>query len=107
VASYIKKEEESKPFTAGQHETLEAKLHFCLYSDLFKIIKDNWSLFKDVFGKDNLLETYRKFVIDARNKFKHGNTPNNIDLASAEAGLLWLEECLNAVLMEEENAVGV
>ncbi|MFL5627789.1 MAG: hypothetical protein ACJ788_19590, partial [Ktedonobacteraceae bacterium] len=104
VRNRIKKEEENKPYTAGQHETLEAKLKFCLFSDLLKMIKSNWILFQDVFGKEALLDQYSNFAVSARNAIKHGNDLSNVDLASAEAGLLWLEECLHKVKVEEESA---
>jgi len=103
VRSRIKKREESHPFEVGQHETLEAKLKFCMFSDHIKIIRDNWIIFQDVFGKENLLEQYSNFAINARNAIKHGNELTHIDLASAEAGLLWLEECLSNVAVGEES----
>lgn len=103
VGRLVKKEVENKPFEAGQHETLEAKLKFCLYSELLKIIKENWVLFQDVFGKETKLEQYSYFVLNARNKIKHGNALSELELASAEAGLLWLEECLRMVKLEEET----
>lgn len=104
VKSRIKKEEESHPFTAGQHETLEARLAFCLFSDLFKIIQANWTQFKDIFGSQQDLETYQRFVVNARNKLKHGNEIEEVDLASAEAALLWLEKCLEKLELEEDES---
>lgn len=106
VSSRIKKEEANKPFTVGQHETLEAKLKFCLFSDHIKIIKTNWILFQDVFGKDTLLDQYSNFAISARNAIKHGNELTSVDLASAEAGLMWLEECLSHAIAEDEKVEG-
>jgi hypothetical protein len=103
VKGRIKKIEEEKPFTIGQYETLEARLKFCLFSDNIKIIKANWALFQDVFGKEATFDQYANFATSARNTLKHGNALSNVDLASAEAGLLWLEECLRTVKLEEET----
>lgn len=103
VRMRIRKEEESKPFTVGQHDMLEARLKYCLFSDHIKIIKGNWLLFQDVFGKEELLDQYSGFVINARNKIKHNNELSNVELASAEAGLQWVEECLEKVIQEEES----
>lgn len=107
VKNLIKKQEENKPFTAGQHESLAAKLEFCLYSELFKIVKNNWALFKDIFGNEQQLDSYRQFVITARNGFKHGHMPSDVDLASAEAGLLWFEKCLDYVTIEDEEEIDI
>ena len=104
VQSRIKKREESRPFETGQHETLEAKLKFCMFSDLKKIIKENWPHFQDDFGKDSAqFEQYSNSAINARNSIKHGNDLSNVDLASAEAGLMWLEECLHKFEIEAAN----
>lgn len=103
VKGRIKKKEDDKPFTVGQHETLEARLKFCLFSDNIKIIKANWLLFQDIFGKEATLDQYANFATNARNALKHGNDLSNIDLASAEAGLLWFEECLSHVKVEIED----
>lgn len=103
VKSRIKKIEEEKPFTLGQYETLEAKLKFCLFSDNIKIIKANWVLFQDIFGKEATLDQYANFATSARNTLKHGNDLSNVALASGEAGLMWLEECLSHIHMEEEG----
>lgn len=104
VQHHIKKKEGDNPFTTGQHETLETKLKFCLFSDFKTIIKANWVLFQDVFGKETSLEQYSGFAVNARNAIKHGNDLSNIALASAEAGLLWLEECLHNVATVEEES---
>ncbi len=101
VRSRIKKEEENKPYTKGQHETLKAKLRYCLFSDHKRIIKENWDLFREDFGKEDAFEQYSNFVINVRNLLKHGNEPGSVDLASAEAGLQWIEECLERAALEE------
>ncbi len=102
VASHIAKQETSQPFTKGHHESLQAKLGFCLYSNLFSIISDNMTLFEDIFGTGPNLDTHQKFVITARNKFAHRNQTADVDLAAAEASLLWFEQCLNHVDIEDE-----
>lgn len=103
VLSRIQKEEENKPYTKGQHETLKAKLRYCLFSDHKRIIKDNWNLFREDFGKEDAFEQYSNFIIIARNLIKHGNEPSHVDLASAEAGLQWMEDCLERIALEEGN----
>lgn len=103
VRSHIKKQETNNPFASGEHETLEARLKFCMFSELFRIIKENWSLFSDVFGTEQKLETNKQHVLTARNAFKHHNAPSDTDLAFASAGLLWFERCLEKVEVEEEK----
>lgn len=104
VQTRIKKREESNPYEAGQHETFDTRLKFCLFSDLKRILKENWLHFQDDFGKDPApFEQYSSSVINARNSIKHGNDLSNVDLASAEAGLLWLEECLHKAEVEEAS----
>ena len=76
-----------------------------MFSDLFKIIKENWTLFDDVFGSEKQLESYKQFVINARNSFKHSNETSNVDLASAEAGLLWFEKCMKHAEIDDSEAV--
>jgi hypothetical protein len=78
---------------------------FCQFSDYFKIIqvKTNWPLFADVFGSEQALAKYSGLAVDARNALKHGRNLTHGDLASAEAGLTWLEECLAKVKWEDES----
>lgn len=104
VKARIKKVEENKPFTIGQHETLEEKLDLCMFSDYTKIMKSNWILFQDVFGKEILLEQYSNFIVAARNGFKHNNEPDSTELASAEAGLLWIEACLHTLRVADTES---
>lgn len=100
VKSHIKKQEINNPYASGEHETLDAKLKFCMFSELFRIIRENWNLFSDVFGTEQMLETNKQHVLTARNAFKHHNTPSDTDLAFANAGLLWFEKCLEKVEAE-------
>ncbi len=95
----------SKPFESGQYETLASKLSFCQFSDYPKIIKANWSLFDDIFGKETTFDKYIGLTIEARNALKHGRDLSHVDLASAEAGLVWLEQCLSNVKYEEDELV--
>jgi hypothetical protein len=92
----------SKPFETGQYETLASKLSFCQFSDYSKIIKANWPLFDDIFGKETTYDKYSGLTIEARNALKHGQELTHVDLASAEAGFVWLEECLSNIKVEEE-----
>lgn len=105
VQKRIAKEEANKPYEIGQYQTLDAKLMFCQFSDYFKIIqvKTNWPLFEDVFGSEGAFAKYGGMAIDARNAIKHGRDLSHIDLAAAEAGLSWLEQCLSNVKDEEES----
>jgi hypothetical protein len=105
VQKRIAKQEASKPYEMGQYETLAAKLMFCQFSDYFKIIKvkTNWPTFEDVFGTEEAFAKYGGMAIDARNALKHGRDLTHIDLAAAEAGLSWLEECLAKARLEEES----
>ncbi len=105
VKSHIKKQETNNPFASGEHETLEVRLKFCMFSELFKIIKENWLLFSDIFGTEQKLEANKQHVLTARNAFKHHNTPGDTDLAFANAGLLWFEKCLEKVEVEDEEEV--
>jgi len=107
VEDRIKKHEVNKPYEIGQYQTLSTKLVFCQFSDYFKIIqmKTNWPLFEDVFGTEQAIAKYSGLAIDARNALKHGRDLTQVDLASAEAGLTWLEACLAKIKLEDESEV--
>lgn len=94
------------PFDAGRFDSLAGKLEACQFSDYPKIIRSNWSLFKDDFGDESLLTQHHKAVTEARNAIKHNNELSRSSRALAEAGLLWLEDCLRAVNLRkaEEQA---
>jgi hypothetical protein len=104
VSANIKKYEGNNPFTVDQHQALEDKLSFCLFSDLFKIIQNNLTHFDDIFGKETAQFTPNgQYVINVRNAFKHHQQVLDADLAHAEAGLLWFERCLAQVTEEDED----
>jgi hypothetical protein len=107
VEDRIKKHEKNKPYEIGQYQTLSAKLVFFQFSDYFKIIqmKTNWPLFEDIFGTEQAIAKYSGLAIDARNALKHGRDLTQVDLASAEAGLTWLEACLTKFKVEDESEV--
>ena len=109
VQKRIAQQEASKPYETGQYQTLAAKLMFCQFSDYFKIIqvKTNWPFFDDVFGTEKAFEKYGGMAIDARNALKHGRDLSHVDMAAAEAGLSWLEECLAKVKPESESEENV
>jgi len=104
VDSRIEKQIQDNPFLKDRFTTFEEKLDFCQFSDYQKIIRVNWMLFKEDFGKPNNFEHHFQEVIDVRNSLKHNRDIPDNKLASAEAGLLWLEDCLNAaIIAEPEN----
>jgi hypothetical protein len=107
VEERIKKQEKNKPYEVGQYQTLSAKLAFFQFGDYFKIfqMKTNWLLFEDIFGTEQALAKYSGLANDARNALKHGRELTHVDLASAEAGLTWLEACLAKFKVEEESEV--
>ncbi|GCF06469.1 GmrSD restriction endonuclease domain-containing protein [Dictyobacter arantiisoli] len=102
VEKLITQRKVNKPFEADKFGTLLEKLSFCLFSQYPKIIKENWSLFEDVFQKQLNMEQYTQYVINVRNAIKHGNDINPADLASANAGLLWLNGCLDYAKLRED-----
>lgn len=96
VERRIQQRIEHNPYESEQHKTLAAKLARCQFSDFARIVikTDNWPLFTDIFGTQDIFEQYNSKVTAARNAFKHNNELSKSDLVSAEAGLIWLEECL-------------
>jgi hypothetical protein len=107
IEGRIEQHIQENPFLRNRYQTFEEKLEFCQFSDYLKIIRLNWLLFSQDFGKQNKLEHHFQEVTDVRNSLKHNlDIPDN-KLASAEAGLLWLEDCLgSAVITEEEDQNG-
>ncbi|NTV62833.1 MAG: DUF262 domain-containing protein [Oscillochloris sp.] len=106
IRGRIEQRLQSRPQEAGQYETLESRLRFCQFSDYPKMVRVNWSLFEDIFGKPSaqpLFEQHAKAVITARNAFKHNNELSRSDLASAEAGLIWLEERMQVYQLLQNN----
>jgi hypothetical protein len=96
-------ESQEHPFQSQEFEGLGKKLEFCQFSDYIKIIRPNWLLFKDAFGNVDILSKQHQEVTDARNALKHSREISRSKLASAEAGLLWFEDCLRAVRSVEEE----
>jgi hypothetical protein len=90
------------PSEAAQHTTLTALLANCLFSNYSKIIQHNWSFFQDVFGTKHIFDQHFGAVLRARNAIKHNNELSRADRAVAEGGLIWLEDCLQFVTVEEE-----
>lgn len=94
---------DQNPFQGKDFDTLEKKLEFAQFSDYPKVIEENWALFEDDFGKLELLLRHHKEVTDCRNAFKHNREVSRSSLALAEAGLIWLEDCLHSALLSEEE----
>lgn len=94
------------PFQAEDFNSTAAKLSLCQFSDYARIIKANWAPFADVFGDWPVFEQHIRSVTTARNAFKHHTALTAADLLSAEAGLVWIEECLrySSVRDGDENA---
>jgi hypothetical protein len=104
IYSRVNKYLEENPYKANEYSTFDKKLEFCQFSDYEKIIQLNWHLFVEVFGQKENFSKHIKQVTNARNAFKHNRDISKADLAMAEAGLIWLEECLMyASMLEEEN----
>jgi hypothetical protein len=101
----IQKRLEKAPFEEGLYETLSARLKLAQFSDYPKIVEGNWSIFDDVFGSERAFDQHVRAVTEARNAIKHNRSLSGADMASAEAGLLWLEDCLRHAneLLEEED----
>lgn len=95
VESRFESRRASHPYEADQ-QTISAKLELCQFSDYSKIVSSSWDLFRDVFG--NVEEFQRHFysVTQARNALAHNREMNRVERASAEAGMMWLEDCFNA-----------
>jgi hypothetical protein len=93
----------SNPFEALQYVSLDTRLSLCQFSDYPKIIAANWALFEDVFGQEAKFAQHQRAVTEARNALAHNRPLNNVDRASAEAGLLWLEACLRHVQIVDDE----
>ena len=80
----------------GDLQTLFAKLELCQFSDYSKIVKATWNLFEDVFGNLEEFDRHFQAVTQARNALAHNREMNRVERASAEAGMMWLEDCFSA-----------
>ena len=103
IQGRIDKQVRELPFEAQGFETLEKRLEKCQFSDYLKIIRSNWFLFKDDFGDGEILSRHHQEITDVRNALKHNQEINRSKLASGEAGLLWLEECLRTSAIVEDE----
>ena len=92
------------PFDAKKLTRLGELLQFCQFSDYAKITRENWQLFSDVFGEGESFEQHIAAVTNARNAFAHDKHIGKPDLLSAEAGLVWLEQCLAQLRPNDEEA---
>lgn len=101
VQSRIKQLISKNPFEQNSLTSLHARLEQCQFTDYSKIIQANWELFKDVFGSKERFNQHMSSVIDARNALKHGREFPRHERASAEGGLIWLEQCIQAALVED------
>lgn len=91
------------PFEADDFSSLGQLLQFCQFSDYAKMMRDNWALFSDIFGEGRSFDQHIAAVTTARNAFAHNNPIGKSDLLSAEAGLLWIEECLRRLAQLETD----
>lgn len=89
------------PFEADDFNSLSQLLQFCQFSDYAKIMRDNWALFSDTFGEGKSFDQHIAAVTTARNAFAHNSPIGKADLLSAEAGLIWVEECLHRLAQSE------
>lgn len=103
IEGRIEKQVQAHPYLREKYQDFEDKLEFCQFSDYLKIVRTNWSIFKQDFGNQAGFENHFQEVTDVRNSIKHNRDIPDSKLASAEAGLLWLEDCLNAAIIIEED----
>jgi hypothetical protein len=103
VEGKINKHVQEHPYLREKYLDFENKLEFCQFSDYLKIVRSNWSLLKQDFGDQNIFDRHFQEVTDVRNSLKHNRDIPDSKLASAEAGLLWLEDCLNAATIVDDE----
>jgi len=99
IEQYLKK----NPFEQPRISTLSGKLEQCQFSDYSKIVNVNWDLFKDVFGSKQKFGASIDAVNEARNALKHGREFLRHERASAEGGLIWLEDCMRIAIMNSDE----
>ncbi|KAB8145741.1 DUF262 domain-containing protein [Chloroflexia bacterium SDU3-3] len=102
IESRLRQRVGKNPFEADEFRTLGDLLQFCQFSDYARIMRDNWVLFSDTFGEGKSFDQHIAAVTTARNAFAHNNPIGKADLLSAEAGLIWMEDCLRALADREE-----
>lgn len=93
------------PFRDEEFISLEGKLSLCQFSDYPKLIESNWTLFQDLFGKLEQFNSNYQLVTNARNAIKHNRELSRSELAAAEAGLVWLEECLRKYEQNDDESL--
>lgn len=91
---------EKNPFQADELDTLGAVLQFCQFSDYPKIMHANWPLFQEEFGGGPSFDQHVTAITTIRNAFAHNNPLAPSDLLLGEAGLLWMEECLDHIRLD-------
>lgn len=101
ILSRLKLRLGKNPFEADDFATLSELLQFCQFSDYAKIMRVNWALFSDVFGEGKSFEQHIAAVTTARNAFAHNSPISKADLLSAEAGLIWVEDCMAKIQQDD------
>jgi hypothetical protein len=91
------------PSLAGEYEVLSKILNLAQFSDYPKIVKANWELFRADFGDEVRFEQAFRSVVVARNAIKHNNELSRADRATAEAGLIWIEDCVKTALVSSPD----
>lgn len=89
------------PFEADDFTTLADLLQFCQFSHYAAIMRANWALFSENFGEGKSFDQHIAAVTSARNAFAHNNPIGKADLLIAEAGLIWIEECLRKIEQDQ------
>ncbi len=97
ILGRVKQRVKQNPFEADVIADLSDLLQFCQFSDYAKIMQANWLLFTDVFGEGTSFTQHITAITSVRNAFAHNRQPGKSDLLSAEAGLIWVDECLKRV----------
>lgn len=101
IDARIRQRVQQRPFEADLFDEVREKLHLAQFSDYAKIMKTNWSMFQDAFGDGNMFDRHIQAVTTARNAVKHNNALDSSSQLLAQAGLQWIESCLDAVALEE------
>jgi hypothetical protein len=86
----------NNPADSAKFGDLDVRLQLCQFSEYPSIIRHRWEDYEQVFGNISKFEQHISAVTEARNAFKHNRESSPSGLAAAEAGLLWLEECMRS-----------
>lgn len=103
VEGRIDKQIREHPYLQVKISEFEDRLGFCQFSDYQKIVRSNWVLFQQDFGDPDIFKRHFEEVTTVRNGLKHNQDISDSQLASAEAGLLWLEDCLSTAIIPDEE----